>query len=160
MGENTIRLCLFAIIALFAAAPFSRAAEGDTAEQAIQKQVAKINEAWRSGNGAEIMRDVLSEAFTTSLPNPQNPTAWRTLNREQFCAAFSVMLKQNPPKEHVRETKKITVKGGVAYEAGVSIHVNKEGVRTEDEILNIWRKEGEVWRLFFSAKTQDLRESI
>jgi hypothetical protein len=155
-----IQRCFLSMIASCAVTFCSWAADADEAGRIIREQVSRINEAWRSDTGVDIMRDVLSEAFTISLPAPDKPGAWSTMNREQFCTAFGRMLKENPPKEHVRQTTAITVQGGIAYESGVSIHVAKSGARTSDEILNVWRQEGKTWRLFFSAGAQDLRDAL
>ncbi|MBN1764602.1 MAG: hypothetical protein JW860_05040 [Sedimentisphaerales bacterium] len=163
MKRKIIRACVFAMIVLSTFTFYTlaqNANEADMAERAIREQVSKINEAWRSDKGAEIMHEVLSETFIISMPAPNKPGIWMTLNREQFCAAFARILKENPPKEHVRQTTAITVQGGLAYEAGVSIHVTRTDVKTTDEILNLWRKEGDTWRLFFSAEVKDLHEAL
>jgi len=134
-------------------------AAGTDAEKAVAAQVAKINKAWRSDDGAEIMSGVLSDAFMVSIPNPAKKGTWRRLDKEQFCKAFAQMLVSRRPKRHERKTTKITVKGTVAYEDGLSIHENEWGSKA-DRILNVWRLEGEQWLLFFSAPVPDLEEAL
>ncbi len=132
---------------------------GMAAQQAISQQVERINEAWKSDGGAEIMRSVLSDHFMVSFPDPRGPNARRTMNKEVFCSAFARMSDENRPKKHVRQTIKITVKGSVAYENGVSIHVTDTGSKRH-HCLNVWRQEGDTWRLFVSVPMSDLRESL
>ena len=102
---------------------------------------------------------MLSDFFTVSLPYPGNPGRWHTMGKEMFCATFAQMLRDRRLEKHVRQTAKITIQNGIAFENGISLHVAGP-VTKSDRILNFWRREGDSWRLFFTAMAPDLRKAF
>ncbi|MBN2449325.1 MAG: hypothetical protein JXR77_02985 [Lentisphaeria bacterium] len=152
-GARAAALALLLCGALLAAGP------RPPAEAAIRAQVEKINLAWKSDAGVEIIRPVLSDAYCAAIPHPREPGAWITLDKEGFCNAFGRMLRENRPRKHVRQTTRVTVRGGIAFENGLSVHVTDTGTKT-DRILNVWRLEGDTWRLLLSSYVADVEEAM
>ncbi len=136
-------------------------ADPQTAEEkAILAQVEQINRAWQADNGEEIMRTVLSDKNCTVLvPRPEQsmPTV---LDKEAFCGLLGQALKQNRPRKHVHQVQNITIIGPLAYEIGVTEHVDQNGQGSHTRIMNVFAKEDVGWCLVVSAPADQVQQAF
>ena len=129
-------------------------------ERAIRARVALINRAWQAEDGSPLFADLLSDKFTASIPHPGKPGAWLVLDKQQFCQAFRNAMAHNRPKKHFHRVKRVVAFGALCHELGTSIHIGADGKKRQDEILNVWKKEGDTWRLIFSTHTAMLEKVL
>jgi hypothetical protein len=135
---------------------------GDTINKDIASRVSEINKAWESdpNTGTDIMRNILSDKFTASIPGSNDPNEWITWDKEQFCSAFFMTLKNNPPIIHKHDIIKTSAFGNIIYELGISYHTGTQGNSRSDEILNIWINEEDQWNLLYSTHTNSIRHGL
>ena len=128
---------------------------------AIQALVAKINQAWKIPEGAEILREVLSdEAFALAVPAPARPGFARFLDKESFCKAIDTLLHTNLPSERSHDTTHILVDGPLAYEISRIATRFGDRPRHESEQLNVFAKGSQGWRLLTGVSMDAVRRAL
>lgn len=137
-------------------------AEDMNGKAQIKQIIAQINKAWKSDNGIEIMKNVISEkSFTYAMPEVKDRSRALIFNKKQFMELFKKMIKKNRPIKHHHTIKKITIIGPMAYVVGVVDHISKDKKnKRKDEIMNIFAKDETGWKLIFSTPFENITKSL
>ena len=138
------------------------AAQTDSADEAaIRALIGKINLAWKSDNGQEIMREVISDkSFTFAIPRPQKPSEALVINKAAFCSSLADILRNHRPIKHAHTVKSITVVGPLAYEVGITDQVDANGVARSERIMLFFAKEDVGWRLISWAPAENVEKAL
>jgi len=162
MSKKVLRPILVIVPFCLAAAFAIGAITSDSDDEAaIKTLIGKLNMAWRSENGAEIMRGVISDkSFAFAISNPRKPSEAIVLNKAGFCNAMANMLKNNRPTKHVHQTKSISVFGPLAYEIGVTEETSANGASTSQNVLLLLAKEEEGWKIISWAPADDVAKAL
>ena len=149
------------VVCGLAFAPALAQEPGADDRRAIEALVEKINLAWKSDSGQEIMQSVISDkAAAIALPDPSNPAQAAVLDKTVFCRAFARLLENSRPKSHVHEIHSVAIVGLCACEIGVTEQVAADGQRRTDAIMNVFAKEDVGWRLVFSMPANSDEQTV
>lgn len=131
------------------------------AREAVRNLIRRIEHAWTSPQGVDIMADVLSpRAFAWAAPLPGNRQQALVLNRVAFLAVFSQALQREPPLRHEHDIRSLVVEGPMAWEVGDVRHVGPAGRERRTRVLNVFARENEGWRLLFSTPADNVRRAL
>ena len=157
------RLIAVGMIAVALSAGAIARAEGpdDEAQAAIRAAVAKINRAWATEDGVELMREVLSDkAFSLAMPRSTQPELAAVLDKDAFCRHFDEIVRERRPRRYDHRVESITVVGPLAYEAGRVEMIAADGQQRRFEVVNVFAREESGWRLISASPAEHLRAAL
>ena len=156
-----IAIAMIALCCVGSVVTFSSDQPMSDDEATIRTLIGKLNLAWKSDKGVDIMRDVISDkAFAFAIRDPRNPGQALVLNRATFLRSLENMLKNNRPLRHVHITKSVTVAAPYGYELGVTEQTTAGGKSTSENVMLFLAKEDAGWRIISWTPADDAGKAI
>jgi len=121
-------------------------------EAEIRGLIEKFSLMWTAEDGLKIFTEISSaDNFLHVTPQGGNGKA-------AFMQFYSVVKANNPIVKHTHQVHRIIINNNVAFEYGTIGITMKTGVTTNTEVLNIFAREPEGWRLLANMPMAPIKE--